>query len=53
MCLWLLTITIVAMQNIEFGTDTPDPAENASNRSDTDPEYRIGALLINTTIVYQ
>ncbi len=41
------------MQNIEFGSVSsgryPDPAENASIEAIPDPEYRIGAPLINRT----
>ncbi len=45
--------TILAMQNIEFGSvssdDTPI-SRKGQYRSDTDPAYRIGAPLVNISV---
>ncbi len=45
--------TLLAMQNIEFGSVSSDRYKNCQYRSDTDPEYRIGAPLAKMPKVYQ
>ncbi len=46
--------TILAMQNIEFGSVSSDrywSSRKAQYRSDTDPEYRIGAPLVCMLVI--